>query len=236
VPLALLCAALVASGCGTSTARDSASEPTDGAITESTTAVAPTAGDLSAGDLTSPTSAPSTGATGTTAGETPALPAPGDRVAAYRYLVHDVTGFVTAAIDAEQQTPDVSPDDPAEVIELVGYDLADGVELVAWESSGICFTGPGDTWWAFGEARQVFLRLSLGTGECAGPTPDVVVDIGPGEDFSHLRTHVRAGADIAAQLPELDDFVDLMNDELADTDTTDLASPVEEGPVTTPTN
>ena len=199
-PLVALGCVLVVGGCGSTAAHDRAAGPTSRPATGAST--------------TATRGAPTTAPPGTTESAPAPSPSPGDTVAAYRYLVHDVTGFVAAAIAAEQQTPDVQPDDPAEVLELVDYDLADGVELAAWDDDGICFTGPGDTWWSFGEAGQTFLRLRLGTGECAGPAPDVVVDIGPGKDVSHLRTRVRAGADIAAQLPELDDFVELMNDEL----------------------
>ena len=199
--LLVLGLALVVSGCGSTTAHDSAAQ-------RSTRATTTAARDV-------PTAPPSgTSAPAPSAPPASGTPAPQDTVAAHRYLVHDVTGFVAAAIDAEEQTPDVQPDDPAEVLALVDHDLAAGVELEEWDENGICFTGPGDTWWSFGEARQIFLRLSLGTGECAGPGPDVVVDIEPGNNTLQLRTRVRTGADIAARVPELDDFVELMNEQL----------------------
>jgi hypothetical protein len=138
-------------------------------------------------------------------------------VQAYDVLVRQTDRFFAAAQIAEEANPDADPQSAEELLALVDYSFAEGVALSAYDEEHVCFTGPGPTYLSLVE-RKDDLRRSLGTGECAYDDGDVVLEVvfDEGAGF-HLKQRVVKGADIAEQIPALDDFVDTVNDALATT-------------------
>ena len=136
--------------------------------------------------------------------------------AAYQLLVADVVGFVAKAEAAERLHPDASPSTAEEVLELTDYRFAEGVELVTYsdEKARICFTGPKATYLTFTEPESGDdLVLSLGGGSCAYGDGEVVVTlfVPEGSSTFALESRVDKGDEIAAGVPALDDFVELLN-------------------------
>ena len=166
-----------------------------------------------------PTATTATDPAVTTATVTGGAVTPSDRgpdAASYQLLVADVVGFVAQASEAEARHPDASPETPEEVLALTGYRLADGVELVAYSDrdAQICFTGPTGTYLTFTEPDSGDdLLLALGRGPCSYGEGDVVVAlfVPEGSTTYALESRVVTGDAIAADVPALDDFVDLLN-------------------------
>lgn len=139
------------------------------------------------------------------------------KVEAYAVLVRQTDRFFAAASAAEKTNPDADPQSAEELLALVDYTFTEGVTLAKYDEEHLCFTGPGSTYLSLFERKDDLRRL-LGTGECTYDGGDVVLEVVFDEGAGlHLEQRVLEGADIAEQIPGLDDFVDTVNEAFAAT-------------------
>ena len=145
----------------------------------------------------------------------------------YRALATGLGAFFTKAQQLDEKYPDAYPQNAEEVDELLGDVYPDGVDLevfgVEKARVTLCLTGPAATFLlmtSHGEGiRQVF-----GGGDCGDPASvdaeadgDVVVDLT--FDISGIRPvyvpHVVKGQNLAAQIADLDTWVQVLNEWMA---------------------
>ena len=145
----------------------------------------------------------------------------------YRALATGLGAFFTKAEQLDEKHPDADPKNAEEVDELLGDVYPDGVDLVVFgvekASVTMCLTGPAATFLlvaSHGDGiRQVF-----GGGDCADPASvdaeadgDVVVDLT--FDISGnppvYAAHVVKGQNLAAQIADLDTWVQVLNEGMA---------------------
>jgi hypothetical protein len=143
----------------------------------------------------------------------------------YRALSDAMNGFYAKAFRVADQHPHADPTNAQEIKALVNYKFPEGVDLVEYsdpeEDPGatgrMCFLGPEDTHLVLGSVDDD-LRQMLGTGGCRYDDGDVIVDLSfdfADDDSSDLSfvwsATVVKGANIAAQIPGLNDFLGLLN-------------------------
>ena len=143
-------------------------------------------------------------------------------LAGYRVLSDVMNGFYTKAVRVAKRHPHASPETAEELKALVNYKFPEGVDLVEYgdpeEESGatgrMCLLGP-DSHLVLGTVEDD-LRLMLGTGACRYDDGDVIVDLSfdfdaPSEQSVVWSATVVKGANVAAQIPGLTDFLDVLN-------------------------
>ena len=140
-------------------------------------------------------------------------------LAAYRTLSDGMNGFFVKAQRLEEQHPGAEPKDAEAVKALVNYKFPQGVDLVEFSNAetGMCFVGPEDTHMMFADVDD-HLRQTLGPGGCQDDDADIVVDINidlanddPDDWTVVWSANIVQGANVAAQIPGLHDFLDVLN-------------------------
>lgn len=231
----VLLLALALAGCGDQTGaqvqRNSDPSPSDPTSQVQGTRPSPAPGDDAASASSSPSASPSlqeslTPSAATSAPEpvdTSSIAASDDTVAGYRALSDGLNAFFFSAAKAEKKNPDADPQNVAEVMELVGDVLPDGVVLEQFASDGadlMCLSGPSTTYLRLGDGGDA-IRESLGRGSCDEKSTDpmtdadVVVDIGFGLGDDGKATYdkrVLKGQNLVDQVPHFGDFLQIVDD------------------------
>lgn len=220
--LALAVLSMALSGCGDDTVpsrtetRDGAASPSVTPGTRPTTPSPTVSTPHSPAGVHSPSPSPSPReATHEPAVDAEVTP---ETLAGYRTLSAGVNGFFVKAQRAEEQHPEANPETAAAIKALVDYTFPEGVDLVEYSNSDpMCFVGPEDTHMVFTEKRDS-LRQIVGTGGCQYTDGDIIVDIGidlsddnPDEPSVVYTARVVKGANVVAQIPGFNDFVDVIN-------------------------
>jgi hypothetical protein len=152
-------------------------------------------------------------------------------VAGYQALATGLAALFRKAEQVERKDPDASPTTPEEIEELLGDVLPAGVDLAVFVEDGqaltVCLTGPATTFVVLG-VHEDALRQVFGRGDCDGAAAtssaddaDIVVDIAVdlvGEDddiHAEYSSRVVKGQNLADQIPELEEFLDVINRAIA---------------------
>jgi hypothetical protein len=232
--LAFLSTAL--GGCGDDTGESATTERTAAASPTATPGTRPTSASpsvsASAADSGSTTAEPSPVDATTEPSPVDATtePSPVDvevapeTLAGYRVLSDAMNGFYAKAFRVARRHPHASPKNADEIKALVNYKFPEGVDLVEYvdpevdsgASAGrMCFLGPADTHLVLGNVEDK-LQQMLGTGGCRYDDGDVIVelsfDFADDDQLSVVwSANVVKGANLAAQIPGLTDFLDVLN-------------------------
>jgi hypothetical protein len=155
------------------------------------------------------------------------------RLAAYEALSQQVNGFFEAAAATQDAWLVADPRTVEEMVEVTGYAFEGGVALAEYtqDEELMCFTGPDGTFMSLSvpDGDEEVLRRLLGRGACAYDDAEIVLQVLVLDDSIDRRLNERAvkGRQLAAQVPSLAEFVDVLNAGTATTVTIPTAAATE---------